>query len=86
MLGRSVTSGPKPVKKELIKGTLKNLTTPNLQHEKSSKWHTLDTNESLCCSKVLSLTNLKYEKRTNNFPLEPGERRYISSTYTLVDV
>ena len=28
----------------------------NLQHEKSSKWHTLDTNESLCCSKVLSLT------------------------------
>ena len=30
--------------------------TKNLQHEKSSKWHTLDTNESLCCSKVLSLT------------------------------
>ena len=28
----------------------------NLQHEKSSKWHTLDTNESVCCSKVLSLT------------------------------
>ena len=30
--------------------------TKNLQHEKSSKWQTLDTNESLCCSKVLSLT------------------------------
>ena len=46
----------------------------------------MDTNACLCCSKVLSLTNLKYEKKTNNFPLEPGERRYISSTYTLVDV
>ena len=30
MLGRSVTLGPKSVEKQLIKGTLKNLTTSNL--------------------------------------------------------
>ena len=35
MLGRSVTIGPKSVKKHLIKGTLKNLTTPNVKGVKA---------------------------------------------------